>query len=123
MVQLIHGGVFHELSRGPGHLELLSEHLRRDRVAFDIRRDQDQPADLVRVPHCELQRHAAPQRVAHNVGLGELEVVDERGDVIRHEPRVDRPIDVCGASVSLEVDGDHLVVRRELRHHGLEHLG
>jgi hypothetical protein len=36
-------------------------------------------------------------------------VVDERGDVIGHEPDVKRSVDVGGAAVALQVDDDDLV--------------
>jgi hypothetical protein len=36
-------------------------------------------------------------------------VVDERRDVIGHEPHVERSVDVGGAAVALEVDDDDLV--------------
>ena len=49
------------------------------------------------------ERHPAAERVADDVRLLEPEVVDERGDVVGHEPDVDRPIDVGGAPVALEV--------------------
>ena len=49
-------------------------------------------------------------------------MVDERRDVVGHEPDVDRPVDVGGASVPLEVDDDDLVVPRQGGEDGLEHL-
>ena len=49
------------------------------------------------------ERDAAAERVADEVRLVEPEVVDERRDVVGHEPDVDRPIDVGGAAVALEV--------------------
>jgi hypothetical protein len=36
-------------------------------------------------------------------------VVDERRDVVGHEPGLDRSVDVGGAAVALQVDGDDLV--------------
>ena len=49
------------------------------------------------------ERHAAAERVADDVRPVEPEVVDERRDVVGHEPDVDRPVDVGGPAVALEV--------------------
>ena len=49
------------------------------------------------------ERDAAAERVADDVRLLEPEVVDERRDVVGHEPDVDRPVDVGRAAVPLEV--------------------
>ena len=68
------------------------------------------------------ERHPAAERVADDVGLLEPEVVDERRDVVGHEPDVDRPIDVGGPAVALEVDRDDLVVLRQGREDRPEHL-
>ena len=68
------------------------------------------------------ERDAATERVAHDVGLLEPEVVDERGDVVGHELDVDRPIDVGGPAVALEIGDDDLVARREGRQQRPEHL-
>ena len=37
-------------------------------------------------------------------------MVDERGDVVGHQPHVERPVDVGGPAVPLQVDDDDLVV-------------
>jgi hypothetical protein len=36
-------------------------------------------------------------------------VVDERGDVVSHQPEVDQPVDVGGTAVPLQVECDDLV--------------
>ena len=38
-------------------------------------------------------------------GLLEPEMADQRRDVVGHQPDVDRPVDVGGPAVALEVDG------------------
>ena len=68
------------------------------------------------------QRHAAAERVADDVRLLEPEVVDEGRDVVGHEPDVDRPIDVRGAAVPLEVDRDDLVALGQRGEYRPEHL-
>src|SRR5882672_740586 len=49
-------------------------------------------------------------------------MVDERRNVAGHQPDVDRSIDVSGAAVSLQVDGDDMVALCEQRQDGPEHL-
>jgi len=49
-------------------------------------------------------------------------VVDKRGDVIGHEPDVDRSIDVGSAAVPLQVDGDDLVTLGQRGKDRPEHL-
>jgi hypothetical protein len=49
-------------------------------------------------------------------------VVDECRDVIGHEPRIDRPVDVGGAAVALQVDDDDLVALGQRRKDRFEHL-
>jgi hypothetical protein len=49
-----------------------------------------------------------------------MQVADQRRDVVGHQPDVERPVDVGGPSVALEIDGDDLVVRGVERHDGLE---
>jgi hypothetical protein len=68
------------------------------------------------------QRHPAAERVAHHVGLVQPEVGDERGDVIGHQPHVDRPVDVGGPAVPLQVHGDDLVPLRQRGKDRPEHL-
>ena len=56
------------------------------------------------------ERDPAAERVADDVGLVEPEVIDERRDVVRHEPRVDGSVDVGRPAVALEVGDDDPVV-------------
>jgi hypothetical protein len=122
LVQLVHRGVLHELGGGRADLSLLPEHLRVDRAAADVGRGADEPADLLRVPDRQLHRDPATERVADDVRPVEAEVVDERGDVIGHEPDVQRPVDVGGARVALQVGEDDGVVLGQGRDVGPEHL-
>ena len=85
LVQLVHRRFLHELRGGPAHLALLGEHFGRDRVPPDMRRGDDELADLVRVLHGGEERDPAAERVADDVRLVEPEVVDERRDVVGHE--------------------------------------
>jgi hypothetical protein len=66
--------------------------------------------------------NSAAERISNEVGLVQLKVVDERRDVIGHEPEVDRPIDVGGPAVPLQVDGDDLMARGQRGKDGPEHL-
>jgi hypothetical protein len=122
LVELVHRGVLHELGRSRADLALLSEHLRVDRVAPDVGRDHDQPADQGRVLRRGLQRHPAAQGVAHHVRLVQLEMPDERGDVVGHQPHVERPVDVGGPAMPLQVDGDDLVAPGQRGQDRPEHL-
>ena len=74
------------------------------------------------MPDGGLERDAAAERVAHDVGLLEPQVPDQRRDVVGHEPDVDRPVDVGGSAVSLEIDCDHLALSGECRQERPEHL-
>ena len=53
------------------------------------------------------QRHYAAERVAQQVGRVQAEVLDQRRDVVGHQLRPQRPVDVRRAAVALEVDQDH----------------
>ena len=68
------------------------------------------------------ERHAAAERVADDVRLVEPEVVDQRRDVVGHQPHVDRSVDVGGAAVPLQVDGDDLVALGQRGQDRPEHL-
>ena len=59
--------------------------------------------------------HAPAKRVADEIDLPELQVLDQRGDVAGHQLRTERPIDVGCASVTLEIGDDDLMSRRERR--------
>ena len=97
----------------------ISAGIASDRMWADV---HDQLADLLRVFRRGEERDAAAERVADEVGLLEPEVVDEGRDVVGHEPDVDRPIDVGGAAVPLEVDRDDLVALGQRREDRPEHL-
>src|SRR5207244_13313406 len=97
-------------------------HLCREGVRPDVRRRDDKPTDLRRIMHRRLQRDTTTERVTHDVPAGQLEMFDQRSDVAGHEPDVDRSIDVSGAAMSLEVDGDDLVALREKWKNWSEHL-
>jgi hypothetical protein len=72
------------------------------------------------MPHRRQQGHPAAERVAHHVRLAGPEVIDQRRDVIGHEPDVERPVDVGGPAVPLQVDGDDLVALRQCGQDGPE---
>ena len=57
-----------------------------------------------------LQRHPAAEGEADHIRLPQAEVVDQRGDVAGHQAHVQRPVDVGGPAVPLQVDEDDLVV-------------
>ena len=69
-----------------------------------------------------LDRDTAAERVAHDIRLSELQVIDETGDVIAHRLERERAIDIRGAAMSLEVHGDRLPVRGECVDVRAEHL-
>src|SRR5206468_10385091 len=59
---------------------------------------------------------------AHDVGPLELQMRDEGRDLVRHQLRADRPIDVGGSAVALHIDADDLPAFCERREVGAEHL-
>ena len=121
-VELVHRRVLHELGRRGVHHDLLRAKGRVDVVRGEVQRSRDELADLVGVLRRGLHRDAAAKRVADDVGLIELKMVDERRDIVGHELDVDWPIDVGRPSVPLEVRRDDLVVRRQDGDDRSEHL-
>ena len=109
MVELAHRCVLHELERCRAHLALLRADVRIQRVRPEIHRGHDKLADLVGTFHRGEERDSGAERIADDVRLLQPEVIDERPDVVSHEPDVDGPIDVGRAAVSLEVDRGGLV--------------
>ena len=68
------------------------------------------------------ERDASTERVADDVRPLELHMLDERGDVLGHELRADRAIDVRSPPMRLQIDADHLVALRQYGQVGSEHL-
>jgi len=66
---------------------------------------------------------AAADRVAHNVGLREPKMLDQRGDVVGHRFVTQWAVDIGGAPVSLQIDGNHFPVLRKRRHDVAEYFG
>src|SRR5262249_46731546 len=56
-----------------------------------------------------LQRDAGAQRVAHYVGLAELQMADQSGNVVGQRFAAQRPVSVWRAPMRLKMDGDHLL--------------
>jgi hypothetical protein len=101
---------------------LLLQDLGIDRLSPDIRRGDHEPPHPRRVPGRGVQRHAATERVADDVRPVDAEVVDQRGDVVGHQPHVDGSIDVRRAPVSLQVESDDLVALGQQGQDRPEHL-
>ena len=57
--------------------------------------------------------HASAERIADEIDLPDLQVLDQRGDVASHQLRSERPIDVGCAAVTLQIGDDDLVSLRE----------
>ena len=91
-------------------------------IAPEADRDEDQAAYALRVLDRGAQRNQAAERVAHHVGPGEAEVLDERRDVVGHGLRAQRAIDVGRAAVGLQVDRDDAALGAQRRHDRPEHL-
>jgi hypothetical protein len=120
-VKLIHRRLLHHLGRLRPDLRLLGEDVRVERIAFEVGRDNDELADEIRVSQgCE-EGDPPAQRVAHEVGPVELQVLDQRRDVAGHQLRAEWPIDVGCAAVSLQIDSDDLAAFRKGRQGGAEH--
>jgi hypothetical protein len=109
LVELVHRRVLHEFHRRSADLTLLDEHFRVDRVPPHVRRHDDQSTDALRELDGRPERGGATERIAQKVRSIEVEVLDQAGDVIGHEPRVDRSVDVGRPAVSLQVGHDELV--------------
>ena len=109
MVQLIHRRLLHGFCRLGRHLPLLRKDVRVERIAAKNRRRRHHPVHHVRVPAGDKDRHARTQRVAHDVGLAELEVGDQRRDVVGHQGGIQRAVaDQGSAAVAVQVHRNHL---------------
>ncbi len=56
------------------------------------------------VPDSSPQGNTGAQGVAHDVGLFDLEVFDQGGNVVRHQLEAERAVDVGGAPMGLQID-------------------
>jgi hypothetical protein len=75
----------------------------------------DELADQLGILPRREHRGPAAERVAEDVRSVEAEMADERGDVVGHEPDVDRTVDVRRPAVTLEIDDDRLAALGERR--------
>ena len=102
-----------------GHLRREAVHVLHDlgvrAVAPESDRDEHQASHALRVLDRRAQRHKAPERVAHHVGPGETEVLDEGRDVVGHGLRAQRAVDVGRRAVALQIDRDDPPARRRGR--------
>ena len=71
---------------------------------------------------CHEKSDAAAQRVPHDVGLFEVELLDQGDDVFGHRLDTDRAIDIRGPTMSLQIDGNDSVPLGECRQIRTEHL-
>jgi hypothetical protein len=69
------------------------------------------------------QAGVAAEGVAQQVRLAEPEVIDQRGDVVAEVLVPELPVDVRGAAVPLQFDGDDPAVPRQLVEQIAEHAG
>src|SRR5438045_1668886 len=120
-IELIHRRLLHELGRLRTDLLLLREHLGIDGTALEVCRDDDELPDELWVTDRDEGGNTATERVAHHVRPVQLQVFDERGDVVGHELRLERSIDVGRTAVALQIDGDDLPTLRERRQVGTKH--
>jgi hypothetical protein len=60
-----------------------------------------------------LEGHAAAERIAHDVRPVQRQVVDEAAMSSAMSPSSIGPVDIGGAAVALQVNGDDLMVVRE----------
>ena len=67
------------------------------------------------------ERDTAAQRVPHHVGPFEFQMLDQCRDVVGHQLRAERPIDVGRPSVPLQIDRDDLAASSERRQVWPEH--
>ena len=67
------------------------------------------------MPQGDLQRDLAAVAVSEEVGLGDVQVLEQRDGVIGGLREGEGTVDVRGAAVSLLVEGDHLSRPREQR--------
>ena len=74
------------------------------------------------MPDGRAQRDAAAHRVTHYIGLFDPEMLHQRGNIVRHGFEAERPVDIGGVSVALQIHGDHAAASREQRQILAEHL-
>ena len=67
---------------------------------------EDEPPDTRGVIDSHVEGHRGAVRLAEDVGLRDLEIVEQRDDVVGQQLDPQRPVDVCGAAVGLEVEAD-----------------
>ena len=63
-----------------------------------------------------MQGNARSHAIAEDVGIFDIEVLQECGDVVCHLLERHRPLTQCGAPVPFQLDGDHLIRFRQRRH-------
>jgi hypothetical protein len=71
----------------------------------------------------DAQDDAATDRVTHYVGLLVPQILDQRRDVVCHPVVVEQAVDIRGALVGFQIDGNHLPVLQERRQDLVEHFG
>ena len=122
-IGLVHRCLLHLRSSRRTHLRHASNDLRIPPVPPKCSRDDHQFPHNIGMLNRHAQRHLAANRVAHHVGLLNLQIPNQRGNIVRHCLKAHRSVDVAGASVSLQIHSDHLAPLRKLRQDRVEHPG
>src|SRR4029078_190935 len=121
-IQLVHRRLLHVFRGRRIDVRLLRENFGGIAVPPEHGRDNAQLPDQLGMTNGELQRDAAAHRVPNDVYPIELEIPNERRDVVGHELHTERPADVGRAHVTLEIQSQELPSRRERRKIPAEHL-
>ncbi len=70
----------------------------------------------------DAQGDPAAERVTHSVGLLDPEMLYQRSDVVGHRLEAHRAVDIRGAPVRLQVNGNHPPSLGKQRHDLAEHF-
>ena len=71
--------------------------------------------------HGNLYGYLPTQAVTQQIDLADFKIRQQGGNVIRHLLELNRPLDVCGMPMPLQLHADHLVRLRQTRNQGTEH--
>jgi hypothetical protein len=56
------------------------------------------------------QGYTTAERVTHNVGLPDPEMLDQRGDVVGHRSKAQGAVNIGGATVALQINNNYLPI-------------
>ncbi|HZF54671.1 MAG TPA: hypothetical protein VE093_38750 [Polyangiaceae bacterium] len=90
LIHLVHRRLLHHLGHCSTYMHLLREELRIKRASPQCRRNHNEFVYDVGMPDSRLQSDPSAERKPHHVCAPEVQVPDERRDVIRHRVNAER---------------------------------